>query len=308
MTSAPEVPAARFLGAYAPGTPEWEEARAGLVITATDAAAVVGLSPWRSPFSLWHHKAGTVLHEDVAPTAAMEWGTRLEPVIAEAFADAHPDLVVHETGTWAHGERDWQRATPDRIVTPAGGGPASLLEIKTSRYADGFGEPGTDDVPVYYRCQVLWQLDTLGLDSATVAVLVAGQEYREYTIPYDAAEATFLRDQAETFLRSIAAAAPPPLDGHTATYRTVRQLPDGVEDVVADIAPGIAEAYRAAVLDYQRAEELKMARASAVLSAMGNARRCKADGQTVATRTARPDGTTRSLIPNRTYMKAAAAA
>ncbi|MEU3756731.1 YqaJ viral recombinase family protein [Streptomyces olivoreticuli] len=306
--NAPEIPAARLLGVFTPGTPEWERARSGLVITATDAVAVAGLSPWRSPFSLWHRKAGTVPRETATPTAAMEWGTRLEPVIADVFAETHPDLVVHATGTWARRGREWQRATPDRIVTPADGGPASLLEIKTSRLGEGFGEPGTDEVPAHYRCQVLWQLDTVGLGSATLAVLVAGQEYREYVIAYVAAEAALLRDQAAEFLRSLASGEPPAFDGHAATYRTVQRLPDGVEDVVADIDPGIAESYRAAVLDVQRAEERKVAHAAAVLAAMGTARRCAAAGRTVATRSVRPDGTTRSLIPNRTYMKAEEAA
>lgn len=302
----PRIAAARLVGIFEPGTPEWDAARAGRVVTATEVAAIVGLSPWVSPFSLWHHKAGTV-QVDSAPNAAMSWGSRLEPVIADAFAESHPDLVVHTTGTWENKLRSWQRATPDRVLAPADGSGASLLEIKTSRYGEGFGEPGTDDVPVYYRCQVMWQLDTLGLEAAHVAVLIAGQDYREYVVQYDEGEAAFLREQAAGFLASVEAGTPPPLDGHTATYRTAQRLPGGVEEVVADISPAIAEAYRAALLDHRRAEEAKREASAAVLAAMGPAKKCQADGRPVATRTVRGDGTTRSLIPHPTYMKAATA-
>ncbi|MDT0451851.1 YqaJ viral recombinase family protein [Streptomyces hesseae] len=293
----PRIPAARFLGALVPGTAEWDRARSGLVITATEVAAVMGLSPWQTPSSLWHRKAGTAPRRKTAPTAAMKWGIRLEPVIAEVFAEAHPDLAVHTTGTWASRTRGWQRATPDRIITPADGGPAALLEIKTSRDAEDWGA----GVPSYYRCQVLWQLDTLGLDRGHVAVLVGGQDYREYTVTYDATEAEEMRETAAEFLRSIAAGEPPS-DESLAVSPSDRHLPDPVGNV--DIEPDLAEAYRSAVLASHRAAARKTDIAATVLAAMGDARHCRSAGQTVATRSVRPDGTTRSLIPNRTYMKA----
>ncbi|GGX63390.1 YqaJ viral recombinase family nuclease [Streptomyces hiroshimensis] len=296
--TAPAIQAARLLGAFAPGTPEWTEARSGLVVTATEAAAIVGLSPWRSPFSLWHDKAGTLPVDEVPPTAAMQWGTRLEPAIADVFAETHPDVLVHETGTWANLARDWQRATPDRIITAPDDRPPALLEIKTSRYGDGWGKSGTDQVPVTYRCQVVWQLDTLGLDVAHVAVLVAGQDYREYTIRRDEDEAVFLRERAAAFLDSVRAGTPPPVDGHAATYRTIQLLPGAVEDTVADIAPDVAETYRRALADSRHAEEGKRAAASAVLSAMGTARRAECAGRKIATRAVRDDGSTRALIPH----------
>ncbi|MFE7609224.1 YqaJ viral recombinase family nuclease [Streptomyces celluloflavus] len=299
------IPKATLLGVFEPGSPEWDEARSGLTVTATEAPAVVGLSPFLSPFSLWHHKAGTVARQ-VEPNAAMRWGNRLEPVIADAFAEAHPEFSVETTGTWANGDRPWQRATPDRLLAPADGGPVRLLEIKTSRFGDGFGPAGSDEVPVYYRCQVLWQLDTLSLSEARVVVLIGGQEEREYAIGYDAEEATYLREQAANFLDGVRAGTPPPLDGTTVTYDTVRRLPDGIEDVVADIDPGVAEEYRAAVLTHRRAEETKRRAAAAVLDAMGNAKKCAADGRMVASRRTKPDGTTLALTPNPTYLKAAA--
>ncbi|MEU3355252.1 lambda-exonuclease family protein [Streptomyces sp. NPDC037389] len=227
------LPDARFLGSHIPGTPEWAAVRSGLVVTATEAPVIAGLSRWRSPLSLWHDKTGTPV-EDAAPTAAMRRGIRLEPVIAARFAEAHPELVVHETGTWASRVRDWQRATPDRIVTPADGGPTAVLEIKTSSDSSEWGETGTDRVPVAYRGQVIWQLDTLGLDVAHVAVLIGDQDYREYTITWDEDEARYLRERAADFLDCVRAGTPPP-DDHPSLYPTLRRLSGAVEGAVVGV-------------------------------------------------------------------------
>jgi hypothetical protein len=39
-----------------------------------------------------------------------------------------------------------------------------LLEVKTSPFGDEWGPSGAEDgVPIHYRCQVMWQMDVLGL-------------------------------------------------------------------------------------------------------------------------------------------------
>lgn len=286
----------RLVGAYEPGTEEWRQARAGC-ITATRIAAVLGLSPWESPFSLWHRMRGTVSDEiDVTPH--MEWGTRHEPTVARKFAEEHPQWSVQETGTWANRDRPWQRATPDRLLVYRGS-LHGVLEVKTSAADDGWGPDGSDVIPVYYRCQVLWQLDTLGLDTAHVACLIAGWDYREYEIRASADEQQFMRERAREFLDSIAAGAAPKIDGHGETYRVVKQLPDGVEDTHVDIRPQLADRYVAARDAYKAAEtELNETR-SLILDRLGNALRAKSLGELVAYRTTKPDGSTLALQPAR---------
>ncbi len=71
---------------------EWLAARQRGV-TATDIPAVLGISPWSSPFSLYWRKAG-VLNGDDGDTDAMRWGRRLEQPIADEFADRHPEFDV----------------------------------------------------------------------------------------------------------------------------------------------------------------------------------------------------------------------
>ena len=78
------------LGQWPPGSPEWHAARAA-GIGGSEVAPILGLSPFESRFSLWHRKAGRIAPVDVSPE--MEWGTRLEPAIAQKFRETHPELA-----------------------------------------------------------------------------------------------------------------------------------------------------------------------------------------------------------------------
>ncbi|MGX1129950.1 putative phage-type endonuclease [Streptomyces glaucescens] len=279
-----------LLGSFTPGTPEWNEARKGLCVTATEIAAVVGLSPWLSKFTLWHKKAGL-------PTAPfesspeMKWGSRFEDDVAEEFAERHPEHPLLHTGTWKHRDRDWQRATPDRLWGNR------LVEIKTAANAEGWGPSGSDTFPVHYRCQITWQQDTLGLhEPAHLAVLILPYDYREYTVEYDPDDARILRDAAERFLDDVRRGNRPPIDGATDTYQTIRAQADGLEDrdveIPADLVARWDAAYRAVAAS---AADLTQVRGE-VLDLLGNAKRAVHGDRRVAYRTVR-DGKTYSLNP-----------
>lgn len=298
------TPTGVLLGHLVPGTPEWDAARTGPVITATRIAAVMGLSPWESRLSLYHRLRGETV-DTFTVSSEMEWGTRHEPTIAEKWEDCNPQEMALPTGTWRHRDRPWQRCTPDRLIVPRVLDVAwtiadtEVLELKFSPVGEGWG-PDRDPIgiPVYYRCQVLWQLDTLGLTRATVAVLIAGHDYRTYPIEYDAAEAALLRKSARAFLDDVEGGRRPSIDGHSATYQAIRQLPHGVRDIDVEVEAELRDRYFAAI-DAHTAAETELAECrSRLLDRIGDGRRACTDGQLVATRTVR-DGHTHSLQPAR---------
>ncbi|NED31028.1 lambda-exonuclease family protein [Streptomyces sp. SID8499] len=298
------VPDGILIGHLTPGSAAWDEARTGLTITATEIAAVVGLSPWMSRFTLWHKKAGL----RVAPfemTPAIEWGNRLEDVVADKWQDEHPGFIAAPAGTWRHRDRDWQRATPDRLIYPQPSGEfnlpeqaTGLLEIKTSPMGDDWGPDGAEDgVPIWYRCQVMWQMDTLGLRRTDFGVLISGHDYREYVVEYDEGEAKILRDAAEQFLNEVRDGVRPPIDSADDTYKTIRVQPDGFDDVDVEIAAEAAARYEnAQIASKEAAAELTAAK-SVVLDLIGTGRRAVCDGRRIAYRIPKPDGTTKSLNP-----------
>jgi putative phage-type endonuclease len=293
-----ETPAGVLLGTFTPGTPEWDKARAGLCITATEIAAVLGLSPWQSRFSLWHKKAGLPT-PPFESNPAMEWGSRLEDAVARKWQDDHDGYCIESTGTYRHQAREWQRATPDRIATTSRGKVVELLEVKTSPFGDDWGPAGSDEIPLHYRCQIQWQLDTLGLEVCHVAVLIGGWDYREYTVTYDETDAKVMRDAAERFLDDVRREVRPPIDGADATYQTIRVQPDGLEDRDVEIPFGTVCRWDAAYEAHQIADaELTKVRGE-VLDLIGNAKRAVCESRRIAYRTVRDDGTTLALQPYR---------
>jgi putative phage-type endonuclease len=306
------APEGVLLGHFTPGSAAWDEVRTGLCITATEIAAVVGLSPWMSRFTLWHKKSGL----NVAPfemTSAVEWGTRLEDAVAGKWEDEHPGQLAASAGTWRNRERDWQRATPDRLIYPQ---PANefeipdqatgLLEVKTSPFGDDWGPDGADDgVPVWYRCQVMWQMDALGLRRTDFAVLISGHDYREYVVEYDEGEAKILRDAAVQFLDEVRNGVRPPIDGADDTYRTIRVQPDGFDDIDVEIPAEDAARYETAQAASKAAAAELTAAKGVVLDHIGTGKRAVVGERRIAYRIPKPDGTTKSLNPYKTSKEAA---
>lgn len=297
VSAGAQAPAAgpTVLGWFAPGSDGWHAARAA-GIGGSEIAAVLGLSPYESRFSLWHRKQDLVA--PVEATDVMYWGTALEPIICAEFARRHPECAVRPAPTYAAAGRAWQIANPDRLLV-VDGAPAALLEAKTSRDDIGWGEEGTAEIPVHYRAQCLHYLDVLGLDRCHVAVLIAGSDYREYVVEYDPADALQMRAAGAEFMRSLAAAERPEIDGHSATYQTVRELPEGLDDVDVEIPTLLRDRWHAAQDAFWAAEDELTACKGELLDAIGTGRRATCERERVATRTVRA-GRTYQLLPART--------
>lgn len=275
-----------FLGLIQPGSPEWMK-----LMTASKIAAVVGLSPYESRFSLWHRMAGQL--GDQAETDLLRRGHYLEPAIATWFADQHPELDVVPAGTFAHHERPWQAASPDRLLHVRDTGERRLLECKSAANADEWGEAGTDEIPPGYKAQVIWQLDTFGIKTCHVAVITSHLEFTEYVVTADPEYAAQLRAEALAFLDSLpTGSAPqrPDIDAHNATYEAIKYLHPDIDDVDVELDHDLVREYctaRHALSDAERAE--KRAR-SLMAEAIGTARRGKYLGQVIARRQAKSEG------------------
>jgi putative phage-type endonuclease len=273
-----------FVGDFEPGTPEWHAARAK-GIGGSEIAAVLGLSPFESRFSLWHRKMQ--LSAPVVENDVMYWGNRLEAVIRDEFTKRHNDFEVDICGTWCASGRPWQVANPDGLVWEMNGRAHSadaLLEVKTAYNDDGWGEEGTEEIPVYYRTQCLWYLDVFGLQVCHVAVLISGSDYREYRVEYSRDEAVFMRERAREFLDTLTPGQRPAIDSHAATYQVVREMHPEIDDVNVDVPEDIAEQYLVANADYKAAEAEKHRAAATLADFMGSARKAFYRGEQIASR------------------------
>lgn len=268
-----------LLGRHEPNTPEWDGLRSrGL--GGSEIAAVVGLSPWQSRFSLWHLKRGSIGKQEV--NAGMRWGTLLEPVVCDYFASQRDMLDIQEAGTYRHHEREWQLANPDRLLWDDEHGHVGILEVKTAHQYDAheWGH-GLEDIPPYYRCQVLWYLDVLELPVAHMAVLIGGSDYREYEIRYSVDEAEWLREQGAAFWQSVIDGETPDIDGSTATYEAVRKLHPEIDGETVEIDADLHEWFQTSKKAAEQASAEHLAAKATVLDAMGQAQYAEVDGQRV---------------------------
>lgn len=283
-----------FIGRYETGSPEWHAARAG-ALGGSEIAAALGLSIFESPFSLWHRKAGRI--GPVEDNGEMYWGRIHEPQLRAEFAKRHPEFVVEgDIGTWRDGELPFIVANPDGLLYQHSGLPGKysvpeVWEGKCARSRTGWGDEGTDDIPVYYRAQGLWYCRVFGAKRVRFSVLFFGCEYAEYVVEYDEAEAQILIDRGAAFIQSLNDGIAPPIDGHAQTWNAIRQLHPGIEDFDVELEHDVALPYLESVKAAADAETTRRMHAARVLNAIGDGRRANWIGEPIARRQAgRGDG------------------
>jgi putative phage-type endonuclease len=274
----------------------WLEARRR-GITASEIAVVMGLSPWDSPYALYHRKTGDLPGQD--DNLEMALGRHLESFVAEQFGQRHPFGQVGDgRQLFAHPDRPWQLATPDRLLTEPGRLPRlpypdtaiAVLECKTSSSYDGWGEDGSDVIPVHYRCQVLWQMDVLGVQAGFVACLfLHSRQLRVYELTMDAeaeADLKLMRDTAQCFLGDIRDGRPPGIDWRPATSAALKHIHPMLDPHVTMTIPGrLTRWYRAALRDLKDAERRRALHENRIRDILGTGRYANSpDGLPVARR------------------------
>lgn len=145
-------------------------------IGGSDSAAALGLSKWKTPYQLYLEKIGEA---ETIETEAMKWGKIHEPQIRQEYANVTGRTVV-QSGFMVHPRHHFIVGNVDGLV-----GDDRVLEIKTAKTAEGWGEQGTDEIPDEYVYQVQHYLLLTGRSVCDVVVLIGGNDYRTYQIDSD---------------------------------------------------------------------------------------------------------------------------
>lgn len=263
-----------------PGSPEWLR-----IITASKVPAIIGVSPWESPYSMWMKMAGRITSE---PTSTVQRrGQLLEPAIIEWWREQHDVEALVQQVSFARD--DWAAATPDAVAT-FGDGSQALLEAKTAARTDDWdndGQTSIDGIPIYYWTQIQWQMHVSGIHAAHVALLGPFLEFSQYQVEYDAGHSAAVEAHCREFYDSLAAATPPPLDDTLATYDTVRRINDGIDKAQAvELDPQVAFEYVEAMRDEKDATASARQRKTELLDLMGDAAYADCQGARIARRQA----------------------
>lgn len=228
------------------GREEWLEIRKQ-GIGGSDAAAAIGLNPYKSQLELWMEKTGRDKeipkpdpNDDTTPVF---WGTMLEPIVAMQYAKKTGHKVRRINAVLQHPDPElhWMLANLDREVT--GNAEVQILECKTA------GINGArlwkDGVPEYVQVQVLHQLAVTGKQAADVAVLIGGQSLEIFRIERDEAMIAQLIELEKKFWHYVETDTAPPADGSASAELALRCLFPRDNDEVVDLTdnPELSQAY-----------------------------------------------------------------
>lgn len=186
-------------------------------IGGSDAAAILGLSPWASPMDVWLDKTGR--REDAVADPDREFmldlGLQLEPVIAGLYEKrTGRELMVPPWGCISRPDFPMLMGSPDRLVKEDCRG----VELKSENlYSDKFGEPGTDQVPEHYLIQCVHYMALTGYKYWDIALLHGGARFSIYTIERDLdLESEMLNQLSAWWQRHVVGDTPPDVDGSDA--------------------------------------------------------------------------------------------
>ena len=208
---------------------QWLEVRKG-GIGSSDAAAAVGLNPYKSQLELWLEKTGRAKESKggIDVDSPMYWGTLLEPYVAQAYQQKTNRRVRKLNAVLQHPTFPFMLANIDREIV--GSPDVQILECKTA------GEFGSrlwrDGVPEYVQIQVQHQLAVTGKGAADVAVLLCGQQLEIHRIERDDDVIARLIVLEARFWEHVENDTPPPADGSASAGKALRQLYPGGGDTL----------------------------------------------------------------------------
>ena len=195
-------------------------------IGSSDAAAAIGLNPYKSALELWVEKTGrgdrlpqVDPHDEESP---MYWGNILEPIVAAHYTKRTGNRVRKLNAVLQHPDPDkaWMLANIDREVI--GVPEVQILECKTA------GINGSrlwkDGVPEYVQLQVMHQLAVTGKQAADVAVLIGGQHLAIHRIERDETMIRQLIELESQFWGYVQRDEAPPADGSDSAELALRCL------------------------------------------------------------------------------------
>lgn len=219
-------------------------------IGGSDAGVVLDVNPYKTPFQLYLEKRGEVEADDISDKEAIIWGHLLENDVAAEYSRRTGRKVERCTTMLRHPQHNWMLGNLDRLVWEGDKRPQykgeirtrRLLECKTAlgRFMDKtqWGPDGTDEVPLSYLAQCQHYLAVTGAEVCDLAVLLAGPDFRIYTINRDEELIANIIEREGAFWEQVqSGSAPAPDYGHPTTGDLLAKLypgTDGSEIVLPD--------------------------------------------------------------------------
>lgn len=180
----------------------------------SDAAAVLGISPFRTAMDLYYDKRGLPIEDDEGNWVAMEVGNLLEDLVARIFAKKTGLKIYRRKCMFQHPYYHWMLADLDFLVELPDGSTA-ILECKTTNYnaSDKWTYDGKPIVPVYYESQGRHYMAVTNLNRVYFCCLYGNNEdeviirHIDRDMDY---ESELIALEEDFWLNNVQAQVPPP--------------------------------------------------------------------------------------------------
>ena len=193
-------------------------------IQASEAAAIIGKSPYLSAYDLYQLKRGKVKDKDLSDNDRVAYGQAAEPHLRALFALDFPqyEITYRQYDIYRNDRIPFIGATLDGELFDTENLRSGILEIKTCLISSATlsQEWQGDHIPDQYYVQIVHQLAATGFDFVMLAALlryeIDGEKfsriiYRHYERADLAADITYLIGQEEIFWNNTQAGIAPPV-------------------------------------------------------------------------------------------------
>lgn len=195
-------------------------------IGGSDAAAIIGLNRWETPYTIYLDKLG--LLQEKEESEAMRQGRDFEDYVAKRFTEETSKKVQKCNYMIQNPAYPWAIADIDRRVVGENAG----LECKTTSTLDLKQFRGVE-FPEKYYVQCVHYLAVTGADRWYLAVLVFGKEFHVYTLERDESEIAALMAAEAEFWEKVKNEIPPDITGQEADTKAVTAIfPDSIDEEI----------------------------------------------------------------------------
>jgi putative phage-type endonuclease len=190
-------------------------------IGGSDVAAILGVSPWKSPHELWLQKTGRAPREEITPQQQKRFdrGHRLEPVVLDMLLDrlrddGHEVELLRTNERYIDAEHPFMACEIDFELMLDGEHVNGDCKTVHPFAAKKWGEEGTDEMPIDYAAQFMHGLGITGRNRCICAALIGMDDLLIYWVERDQETIDGIRARVAQYWNEcvLADVAPDPID------------------------------------------------------------------------------------------------